>query len=671
MGQTCNLGVPPIEGGFSFPGRPKAYGSGSAGAGYAPEVYAWPHAGGGGSSARKQEEPHVPICIDAFQLTVSPSQDSSASREYRAGWRSMYALGPMLGDGVSAKVYEAEALTPASVQVSSLNGLGGVVFGNCGGNPPCLTERGRRVAIKRFHRVGSRTFKKELSALLSVGVHPHVLRLLESYEGCDNEDVLVLEYCDGSTVYDLYAREHPHGGLPERMIARLVRQLLLALEHLASCGVEHQDVKPENMMLHDVSLTNQTAELKLGDFGWAMVMPPPGSAGAQAYKPPTTGAGSLWYAPPELNPPVKGIPQDAEASLDSNGKPILGRSDMWSVGVVVYLLLVGHNPFNSALKLQNQDAIDGEVLRLAALGHFNRKADKWLRLNVDARDFISALLKVRASARPAATEALHHPYLTRRLNKNVEASVFFHGPVANWHDRDASWAQLDGLQRLGWIAIARAVSEPELDRQAISAALEGVRAAAANKNQKITDPKEATYLYQLARELGTSPVAQWLQDRSAWAEVLRLAFSYLDVDGDGVLSARDITSHLSSAAGGPAGNSAASPNSEMWSSACRWISRWQGAGESKASQGEESAADGTGLGLACFRAVLLASQANDNIFEAFEAPLASVNGAYAPVEISMQENIHPSFSRVTAGPHDHEEEEINWTDLMARNARGS
>merc|ERR1719287_297027 len=99
-------------------------------------------------------------------------------------------------------------------------------------------------------------------------------------------------------------------------------------------------------MLYDVSVANAQAELKLGDFGWAAVLPPPGATLA-ANKPPPTGAGSLWYAPPELNPPVKGIPQDAEASLDSNGKPILGRSDMWSVGVVVYLLLVGHNPFNS------------------------------------------------------------------------------------------------------------------------------------------------------------------------------------------------------------------------------------------------------------------------------------------------------------------------------------
>lgn len=655
MGNTCNI-------------RPQygaAWSTNNKGLpGGAPALFQAPHPGWPGQGRKVDEQP-IPVHVEAFQLSVS-SQDVDSSTA-RGGWRSMYALGPMLGDGVSAKVYEAEALTPG-VQ-NTPDGLGAVVWGNCGGKPPCLTERGRRVAIKRFHRVGSRTFKKELAALQRVGVHPHVLRLLESYEGCDNEDVLVLEYCDGSTVYDLYAREHPHGGLPERLIVRLIRQLLLALEHLNNCGVEHQDVKPENMMLHDVSLSNCQAELKLGDFGWAMVVPPHGMAGATIYKPPTTGAGSLWYAPPELNPPVQGIPQDAEAVVDVHGNPLRGRSDMWSVGVVLYLLLVGHNPFNAALKQPTQDAVDAEVLRLAALGHFNRHSEKWKKLNTDTRDFILALLQVRARMRPGASEALHHPYFTRRLAKSVEASVFFHGPVSNWADRDASWAQLDGLQRLGWVAIARAVAEPELDHQAISAAMEGMRAVASevHKHGDHANAREATYLFQLARELGTAPVGQWLQDRNAWSEVLRLAFSYLDVDGDGVLSPRDLASHLamSPMVMETPGSPAITTNTDGWSAACRWIARWQGLQESQVSMSLSNARDNIGVELPNFRAALLASHCNDALFEAFEAPLASANGFYLN-ETENTSNIHPSFSRVTAGPHDHDEEEINWTDLVSR-----
>ena len=57
------------------------------------------------------------------------------------------------------------------------------------------------------------------------------------------------------------------------LVARLLRQLLLALQHVTACGVEHQDVKPENMLLYGVSLEEQRAELKLGDFGWAVAQP--------------------------------------------------------------------------------------------------------------------------------------------------------------------------------------------------------------------------------------------------------------------------------------------------------------------------------------------------------------------------------------------------------------
>jgi hypothetical protein len=281
-------------------------------------------------------------------------------------------------------------------------------------------------------------------------------------------------------------------------------------------------------------------------------------------------------------------------------------------------------------------------------------------------------LKVSAAQRPCAKEALQHPFMQRRLKANVEASVFFHGPVSNWMERDANWAQLDGFQKLGWLAIARAVAEPELDRQAISAALDGAKAAATSNHKQLgADPREATYLHQLARELGTSHhLHQWLQDRSAWAEVLRLAFSYLDVDSDGVLSAHDIGMHVLMGGGRTAAtseNPAGGVSMEALSIGRRWISRWKAGNElQRDSRCQENDPNSEGLNMACFRAALLASQANDSIFEAFDAPLASAMANDLYGHETENPNVHPSFSRVTAGPHEQEEEEINWTDLMSR-----
>ncbi|CAE7246054.1 CAMK2D [Symbiodinium natans] len=370
-------------------------------------------------------------------------------------------------------------------------------------------------------------------------------------------------------------------------------RLFLALAHLASCGVEHQDVKPENMMLYDVHVAAFQAELKLGDFGWAAVAPPPGAEEGKVAKPPPTGAGSLWYAPPELNPPVEGIDPEFPA-LDDHGEPIRGLSDMWSAGVVLYLLLVGHNPFNQALKQPSQELQDQEVLRLVALGNYNRRTERWLQLHPDARDLITKLLRVQPAQRCSATDALQTAFITRRAvmgrvagyggNSSAisacmesEPSVFFRGSVAPWAGRERRWARLDGFQRLAWLAMARALSEPELDRSVVQGAMEGMEH---ERQRRSSEPREAGYLWQLARELGTAPVFQWLQERSAWPDALRLAFAFLDVDGDGALGPRDLVAHCT---GPPRRRESLEPAAAMAKAAVpqtaelvrTWIQRWE------------------------------------------------------------------------------------------------
>ncbi|CAK8997594.1 Calcium-dependent protein kinase 3 [Durusdinium trenchii] len=188
---------------------------------------------------------------------------------------------------------------------------------------------------------------------MRVGVHPNIVRLLESYSG--SEDVLVLEYCDSLTLYDLIVKRYKtKTQFGRSLTSQLMQQLLLALEHVAKCGICHQDVKPENLMLHDLSIEDERVHMKLGDFGWAVTRDDDLSLRSPE------GAGSLWYAPPELNPPVEGVFNKPGA--------VIGKSDMWSAGVVIYVILVGHNPFHSASKLKDTQKVEEEVLRLVAKG---------------------------------------------------------------------------------------------------------------------------------------------------------------------------------------------------------------------------------------------------------------------------------------------------------------
>ncbi|CAE7191115.1 camkv, partial [Symbiodinium sp. CCMP2456] len=250
------------------------------------------------------------------------------------------------------------------------------------------------------------------------------------------------------------------------------------------------------MMLYDVHVAAFQAELKLGDFGWAAIAPPPGEG--KITKPPPTGKLSNHK--------------------DEATQPAVKRQ-------VLYLLLVGHNPFNQALKQPSQELQDQEVLRLVAMGNYNRRTERWLQLHPDARDLITKLLRVQPAQRSSATDALQSAFITRRavLGRvagygghstaisscmESEPSVFFRGSVAPWAGRERRWARLDGFQRLAWLAMARALSEPELDRSVVQGAMEGMEH---ERQRRSSEPREAGYLWQLARELGTAPVFQWLQ----------------------------------------------------------------------------------------------------------------------------------------------------------------
>jgi len=464
-----------------------------------------------------RDEGDVRLTTDRLHVARTRKTDTPINAA-NAGWRSRYILGKELGAGQTAIVYEAFAVNPGSSRE-----VPAAAKSSASGAPPPGAV-GRRVALKKFNLKGTTMFNQEVKVLGQSGVHPHVLRLLESFDGGTEEDALVLEYCEGGDVYELYAQGNGRG-MSESFVVQLIRQLLLALDHLMRKGVEHRDVKPENLLLYGNSYEEAVPHLKLADFGWASIA----KAGKQASVPPE-GVGSLWYAPPELNPPVQGIPPQ------NNGPVPLGKSDMWSVGIITYLLLVGHSPFNHALRVSDPQAREGEVLRLAALGQINTSTKAFTRLSQDAHSFIASLLKPTGSDRITAVQAWAHPFLTRLNGRPGQDSAT---PQA-WSlaERRTSWERLDGFQRLCWLAAARAVSEPELDGRVVEVL---------SSKQKMESSGACGgdgYLDQLAVELATTAQPSWFQQGTAWADVLQLAFRYIDIDADGELDIDDLASHI-------------------------------------------------------------------------------------------------------------------------------
>jgi len=152
--------------------------------------------------------------------------------------------------------------------------------------------------------------RREITILRSVD-HPNVLKLFEVYED-DDSYYLVLEHFQGSEVYErvISRREYT-----EKDVSNVIRQLLQAVGYLHSRNIAHRDLKPQNLLS-----SGEPEVVKIVDFGFSKNF---------AEDKMVTSVGSPSYVAPEV------------LSADSFDMSV----DMWSVGVILYVLLCGFTPF--------------------------------------------------------------------------------------------------------------------------------------------------------------------------------------------------------------------------------------------------------------------------------------------------------------------------------------
>lgn len=155
--------------------------------------------------------------------------------------------------------------------------------------------------------------------------HPNVVRLFEVID-TTTKLYLILELGDGGDMYDYIMRHN--NGLSEMKARNYFKQILRAIKYCHDLHVVHRDLKPENVVFFE-----RTGEVKLTDFGFSNIFTPG--------KKLNTSCGSLAYSAPEI---LLGDSYDAPAV------------DVWSLGVILYMLVTGHAPF--------QEANDSETLTM-------------------------------------------------------------------------------------------------------------------------------------------------------------------------------------------------------------------------------------------------------------------------------------------------------------------
>ncbi|XP_008776719.1 calcium-dependent protein kinase 29-like isoform X1 [Phoenix dactylifera] len=250
----------------------------------------------------------------------------------------------------------------------------------------CDAATGETLACKSISKRKLRTtidvsdVRREIEIMRCLPEHPNIVQLREAYE--DGEAVhLVMEICEGGELFDrIVARGH----YTERAAAIIFKTIGEVVQICHKHGVIHRDLKPENFLFANES---EDAPLKAIDFGLSVFFKP-----GQRF---SEVVGSPYYMAPEV--------------LKRNYGP---EVDVWSAGVILYILLCGVPPFWA----ETDEGITQAIIR--SVIDFER--EPWPMVSDKAKDLVRHMLDPNPNTRLTAQQVLEHPWLQ---NANTAPNV--------------------------------------------------------------------------------------------------------------------------------------------------------------------------------------------------------------------------------------------------------
>ena len=214
--------------------------------------------------------------------------------------------------------------------------------------------------------------------------HPNIVKIYEFYIS-NAHYYIITEFCKEGELFSYIKNKYS-----ERQLAVLFYQVFSGLWYLHDNKILHRDIKLENIMISKIEKDNTTDEdlfwVKIIDFGTAKIF--------EKNKKEKDVVGSSYYIAPEV--------------LKQNYNE---KCDTWSVGVILYMMLVGRAPFDG------KD--DEEIILKINSADYDSKEPRLLKHSQEVRDLVSKLLQKDINKRYSAKEALNHPWFEKFGGRNL------------------------------------------------------------------------------------------------------------------------------------------------------------------------------------------------------------------------------------------------------------
>lgn len=235
-------------------------------------------------------------------------------------------------------------------------------------------------AMKKIFSSSNKDPEKEKEILNEIEMlksldHPNIVKVFEFYNTKEGY-YIITDYCKGGELFDKILENAP---FDEAAAAYIMYQILSAVFYCHNLNIIHRDLKPENILIENEEKDTGYLNIKVIDFGTAKLF--------DRNKSEKKVIGSAYYIAPEV--------------LNSKYNE---KCDIWSCGVIMYILLSGKPPFGGD---------DDEILEKIKAGKFDLKADPWQRVSSEAKDLIKHMLDMNMLSRISAQKALGHKWFKK------------------------------------------------------------------------------------------------------------------------------------------------------------------------------------------------------------------------------------------------------------------